>query len=469
VRRSLRAAPTRGGALGFAALVVMLVGLIVPSGAAARGLVTGLDDPIDFTAASSAVRSEWFGKAKSANAGIVRIDVSWRDVAGSRPANPVNPADPAYHFAAIDGGVRSAAAAGLPVLLNVEHAPSWAEGKNRPRSVPAGSWKPNATAFGHFGQAIATRYSGHFGGLPRVKYFQAWNEPNLTVHLAPQWKGKKPASPDMYRRMLNAFYAGVNAAQPTAVVLNGGTAPYGDSPGKTRMHPLTFLRNLLCLNGHLKPTRCPVKPHLDVLAHHPITDGSPTKHAFNRNDVPVADFHKVKKVLNAAERAHRIQPGGHHPLWATELWWNTKPPNKFGFPVSKQAKWIEQALYMLWKQGASTVINYELRDFPYDPKNAANTLQSGLFFHNGKAKPSYRTFRFPFVTHRKSKARVGVWGKAPDSGSLEIQRKTHKRWTTVKRLQVKRGQVFQARVRQRGSATFRARVGGSTSAPWHQD
>jgi len=431
--------------------------------------VTGLDDPLDFTSPRAAVRSEWFGRAQAANAGIVRIDISWRDVVGSKPANPANPADPSYHLGAIDGAVQSASANGLAVLLGVEHAPDWAEGNNRPRNAVPGTWKPSPVQFGLFAQALAKRYSGHFGGLPRVRYFQAWNEPNLSIHLAPQWGGKKPVSPDLYRRMLNAFYAGVKAEQPDALVVNGGTSPYGDRPGLARMHPLTFLRKLFCLNGKLRPTSCPEKPHVDIIDHHPITDGSPTKHALNPNDVPVADFHKIAALRTAAVRTGHIVPkGGSHPLWATELWWNTKPPNKYGFPLGKQSKWIEQAFYLLWKQGASTVVNYELRDFPYKPSEAADTLQSGLFFNNGKKKPSYRTFRFPFVTHRTGARTIRAWGKAPESGKLKIQRKSRGRWRTVKKVQVTRGEVFTPKIRQRGKAKLRAKVGGSKSAPWHQ-
>jgi hypothetical protein len=232
------------------------------------------------------------------------------------------------------------------------------------------------------------------------------------------------------------------------------------------MMPVAFWRKVFCLNGHLLATRCPEKPHLDILAHHPITDGSPAKPALNRDNAGVADFHKIRKVLRAAEHTHHVRPGGHHALWATELWWNTRPPNKFGFPVKTQAKWIEQAFYLLWKQGASAVINLEIRDSKLtDP---ANSLQSGVFFHNDTPKPSARTFRFPFVTHRKSASRVAVWGKAPASGKLQVQRKVHKGWKTVKRLKARRGHIFQAKVRQHGGATFRGKVGKSTSMPWHQ-
>src|SRR5215216_6830356 len=117
----MRAVFARGGACSLVALcAVLTISSVAPTSASARGLVTGLDDPLDFTSPRAAVRSEWFGRAQAANAGIVRIDISWRDVVGSKPANPANPADPSYHLGAIDGAVQSASANGLAVLLGVE-------------------------------------------------------------------------------------------------------------------------------------------------------------------------------------------------------------------------------------------------------------------------------------------------------------------------------------------------------------
>jgi hypothetical protein len=467
VRRSVRAAFKRGGGLCFVTLGVVLATVtFAQAGAGSRGLTTGFDDSL-FTAPGAATRNTWLGRAKAAGAGIIRLNVTWSSVVGPRPpVNPTSPADPDYDFSSIDRGVQSARANGLDVVLTVERAPGWAEGKHRPKSAGAGTWKPNPHAFGQFGQALARRYSGNFGGLPRVRYFQAWNEPNLAEHLTPQWDGKKPASPGIFRRLLNAFYKRVNKAQPKATVMNGGTSPYGDSPGHSRMHPLTFLRKLFCLKGNLKATKCPAKPHLDVLAHHPITDGSPHKHAINKNDVPVADFHKVRNVVRAAERTHHVVPGGHHPLWVTELWWNTKPPNRFGFSLRKQAKWIEQAFYLLWKQGATAVINLEIRDSALmDP---SNSLQSGVYFHNNNKKPSAKTFRFPFVTHRTGRRNVRAWGKAPEAGKLKVQGKSKHGWRTLRSIRVKRGELFNPEIRQRGAATFRGKVGHSTSMPWHQ-
>ena len=353
---------------------------------------------------------------------MVRIGAYWISLASQRPANPTNPADPAYDFSTLDATVKAAVAHHLGVILTVDHAPAWAEGNNRPNNVPAGAWKPNPTALGQFAQALAKRYSGHFQGLPRVSYFEAWNEPNLTGWLAPQWKGKRVVSPGLYRSMLNHFYAGVHRSQPGAKVIGGAMAPFGDDPGhplfpgQPRTRPLVFLRKLFCLNGKLKQAAgCKAKTNLDVLSDHPVNIvNSPNRHARNRDDVEIADFSKLRLVLRAAERAGTVRPAGHRPLWATEMWWLTNPPNPIGISPDTQARWLQQGFYLLWKQGASAAINFEIRDPAFNPNQSAQgQATTGVFFHSGKRKPAYRSFQFPFVGHRESKQRVGIWGKAP--------------------------------------------------------
>ena len=117
---------------------------------------------------------------------MVRQHVFWSSVAATKPTDPRNPADSAYNWGTLDGTVTAALDRGLRVLLTITAAPDWAEGDYRPGSVNPGSWKPSPAAFGDFAHAVAERYSGDFLGLPRVKDYQDWNEPNLSGHLAPQ-------------------------------------------------------------------------------------------------------------------------------------------------------------------------------------------------------------------------------------------------------------------------------------------
>jgi hypothetical protein len=125
-------------------------------------------------------------------------------------------------------------------------------------------------------------------------------------------------------------------------------------------------------------------------------------------------------------------------------------------------------MYLLWRQGASVVVNLQVRDAAFNPSFPLATSQTGVFFYDGTKKPSFRTFRFPFVTHRVSGKAVGAWGKAPRGGRLEIQRRRKGRWHTLTGFHVRRGQVFTRNLKLRRSARVRARVGGLTSRSWHQ-
>jgi len=368
----------------------------------------------------------------------------------------------------LDAGVQNATARGLNVLLTVDSAPIWAEGENRPAGAAPGTWKPNPEELRAFGQALASRYSGRFQGLPRVRYFQAWNEPNLYVYLTPQSSGGVPESPAIYRQMLNAFYAGIKSVSSSDQVVTAGTAPYGDPPGGARLPPAVFWRNLLCLEGQrLRPTPCSDPAHFDIAAHNPINAGAPTRPAATRDDISTSDLGKLKRILSKARQTGRSLPAGRKPLWATEFWWDSNPPDPQGVPESRQAHWLEQALYLLWKQGVQEAIWFQIRDAPPDP-DYASTYQTGLFQLDGTPKLAFQAYRFPFVAERLSRRKIRVWGMAPSAGRVRIQRRVHGHWKTARRLRTGRDRVFSGRLNLRGHARLRAAAAGETSLVWRQ-
>src|SRR5436190_1082364 len=90
------------------------------------------------------------------------------------------------------GAAQSAASPSrLDTIFNFENAPPWAE-RTRGSGWDDGTNSPDPGEFGQFAKAIALRYSGHFHGIPRVRYYQAWNEPNHYRHLNPQFEATKP-------------------------------------------------------------------------------------------------------------------------------------------------------------------------------------------------------------------------------------------------------------------------------------
>jgi hypothetical protein len=462
----------RGAPLRVAAALLVLLGGVAlaatPRAEAARGLTTGLYAP-EYFSSDSSIRDRWFDATAEANVGIVRFLVRWRDVAGSSaPADPTDPSSTGYDFSDVDRAVREARQRGFEVLFTIYDAPHWAEGPGRPSGARPGSWKPDAAAFGDFATALAQRYSGAFpdpagpGVLPRVRYYEVWNEPNLIGFLAPQWEGGEPESPSIYRRLLNALAGAVKGVHGDNLVVGPGTSPFGQPRGQRQMRPLYFLRELLCLDGRgkPKPKPCPERPQLDVVSHHPIAvNQGPRYTAEHPDDVSAGDFEKVTRTARDAEKLGTL-PGGRHPLWVTEYWWLTKPPSPSGVTAKKQAQWIEESLYVFWKDGASVAIDYLLRDDP--------TYATGLFTSGGRKKPAYRAFSFPFVTDRRSRKRIIAWGKAPEGGKLRIELRKGGGWKPAKRLSVADGGVFKTGIRLRGPGRLRATIGDQRSLVWRQ-
>jgi hypothetical protein len=480
--------------LGLVALgsVLMLFGVVRavadssqqhPSVTRGHGLTVGFTGAPELTNGSAAgTLAQWGQRAAAVGTQIVRITAYWSSIAPRQPPNKsdaVNPDWSGYDWAAVDQQVEQLTADGFRVMITVNLAPRWAESAHPAYNAPAGTWEPSATDYGEFATAITTRYDGYtvpLGAdvtnafLPQVRLWQPWNEPNGNWEISPQWyrtsKGTYlPASPAIYRRLLNAFYTAAKAVSPNNYVIAAGTAPFGDPPGYYRMSPVTFDQYLFCLNSRDKKVGCSNPPHFDAIDHHPYGIGGPETHALNAADATVPDIYKLVRVLNVAERDHTALPAGKKPVWVTEIAWNTSPGD---VPIATQARWLEQAFYVLWHQGVSTVLWYRLADEPLTPDQAISTY-SGVYYINGGAKPSATAFRFPFLTNRSNKTTVVAWGRAPQAGQLKIEQQAKHGWTVLTQFTVTKLEVFQLPLRLKGKATLRAVLGTNTSLTWSQD
>jgi hypothetical protein len=461
------------------AVIVAATTLALPGAAAA--LTLGLDAVGPLGSPDSGVSGPWAQRASADHAQLVRVGVQWSAVAPARlPRHGFNQRDPAsrhYSWAATDAVVRQLAARRFRLMIVITGAPRWAEGAHRRHGAPPGTWKPNAPDFGRFARAAATRYSGHFADplrpghlLPRVGYWEAWNEPNLSTFLTPQWTKKNrrfvPTSPAIYRGLLDSLYAAVKRVSPRNIVVGGATAPFGDlSPSQrnnARIQPVPFVRAMLCLEGkQLRRGHCGHAARMDILDHHPYDIGGPFQHAVNAGDVSVPDMGKLARLLRAAVRDRTLLPRRAKRLWATELGWASRPPDRQGVPLQKQARWLEQALYILWRQRVSTVCWLQIAD-----DSGPSALTAGLYFARGKAKPAALAFRFPFVVVAHKHKPVRVWGRSPVAGAVRVQRRFGRRWVTVRRLKVHRYGIFSATIRLNGHPTLRAQIGGRPSLSW---
>ena len=101
-----------------------------------------------------------------------------------------------------------------------------------------GGVRPDPREYGLFASAVAKRYGGHYAGLPRVRYWQAWNEPSLFSFLVPQYNtpfsspvttASRPVSPQIYAPLVNAFAASVHRVHRDNLVIAGGLPPFARS------------------------------------------------------------------------------------------------------------------------------------------------------------------------------------------------------------------------------------------------
>jgi hypothetical protein len=190
--------------------------------------------------------------------------------------------------------------------------------------------------------------------------------------------------------------------------------------------------------------------NFDAFSHHPYGIRGPLSHALNPDDAAVPDLGKIRGVVRAAERNGTIS-GERKPLWVTEMSWDSRPADPQGVPEATHARWLEEALWILWKQGVSTVTWFLVRDQPKGPGYEFGN-QSGVYLFDGAPKQAATAFSFPFVVERR-KGADQIWGMAPSRVRTTVQRRVGTTWRTV------------AVVTPRGDRTFVA--GTSASRGWH--
>jgi hypothetical protein len=419
-----------------------------------------------------------FQRVRDAGAGFARLYVNWANIVplgATKPADfdAEDPMDPGYDWAALDGVVQAATAQGVSPILMFYDAPEWAE---RGNEGPTGTRKPAPAEVGNLGKAVASRYSGAIFGLPRVRYFQLWNEPNLYRYLMPQYETPftqnvppdatdRVRSPEVYRKMINAFARGVHGVERDNIVIAGGLAPFGRPFGfRHAVPPLQFMRELFCMTADNKPKPDCKPVHFDIWAHHPYTEGGPNHSALDPNNVSLGDLPEMHKLLNAALRADRVTSRSRVKFWVTEFSWETDPPDSAGVPMKLHSRWLAEAFYRMWSNGVSLVTWFKLVD-ELEASRDEFKFQSGLYFAcaNGpscdRPKRSFTAFRFPFVAF-KADRKVRVWGRTPDGvpGKVLVEQRKNGRWRRLDQLRTNRHGIFRKRLRRRGGGEVRARL-----------
>jgi len=365
------------------AVVCLLCGLAAPSAQPSRNLLVGI-----FDEQSSLGNPDWaFPQYSLLGVEALRVNLYWGGPSGvaraSRPANAVNPADPAYDWTVYDAFVKRAAERQIKVVFSILWTPRW-----------AGPRKNGAPRRGidlrNFAFAAAKRYSGSFRPatdgppLPAVRHWLAWNEPNNPVFLKPQFvrtgrKRFKLWSPRLYTQICNAVFSGVHLTGLAGEkVACGVTGPRGNNTGtqpRASVSPLIFLRGMKRAGARF-----------DVYAHHPYYN-HPRESPRTRPPGPRAvTLANINELIRELTRLY-----GRKRLWLTEYGYQTKPPDRnFGVSWAKQARWLTQA-YAIARRHPR--IDMMLWFLVKDEARIGNGWQSGLYSVSGRRKPAWQAFR----------------------------------------------------------------------------
>jgi hypothetical protein len=353
-------------------LIVVAAALTASAVADDRTLMGFQDDPSFRWHVDSAAT---LTLAAQANASVIRTAAYWSETAPTRPVDARNPFDSAYQFSDLDQIVRNAEFRDMTVLLTILGTPGWANGNKGQNYAPT-----RMADLQDFAQALATRYSGRYPGLPFVGYYSVWNEPNLSQFLAPTFVNGKPASPGIYAQMARAAYAGIKAGNPRAQVAIGETSPRGrdkpsPSPGKLEdtLSPGLFAQ----LVARARPA-----VRFDAWAQHPYSDlGLGPLQKVRFPNVNLSQLPTFERKLDLW--FHRKGT----PVWITEYGFQTRPGQPKGISLTQQRAYVQQTLALVAKDPrVKMFIWFIFRD---DPTSA---WHSGLLNNDDTTKPALAAF-----------------------------------------------------------------------------
>jgi hypothetical protein len=356
-------------------LLACVIAALVPSTALAGArMYVGFQDDPRFRWVEDRIAT--LDKAKEANATVIRTTVYWHQIAPTRPAQAVNAFDPAYQFDDLDELVRNSQMRGMEVLLTIWGTPGWANGNKGRNRAPT-----NLTDLRAFATALSNRYSGRYRGLPYVRFYSVWNEPNLELFLAPQFNSKgKSVSPALYARLYRAAYAGIKSGNRQAKVAIGETSARGrDKPTKNPRqqdaHSPGKFAELLAKADRTLP--------FDAWAHHPYPT-TPTmrpEQVVRWPNVSLTMLDRFGTALDTWFRRKNIA------IWVTEYGHETSGGGRRGVSYATQASYVTRAINVARKTPrVGMFIWFVLRD------HAGTPWQSGLLEENGAVKPSFARF-----------------------------------------------------------------------------
>jgi hypothetical protein len=353
--------------------------------------------------------SQWkLDKATQANVNWVRYDTfSWAKIEPTAP-NPGH----SYNWNTVNNaGLIEAAEANLTVIAVIKNTPSWAQKPPGHICGPIAS-----TAWSSFYNFVYQLVSIYSAPPYNIRYFEFGNEPDAdTAGLSADiqaifgcWadpNDKTYYGGEYYAEMLKRAYPAAKAANPQAIVMNGGLLldcdPRYPPPGKDCL-PAKFLEGILHNQG---------AAYFDMLAFHGYPYYGMPKPGYPGYSLgpQIVDENHESFVGSGGQLVGKVdflrsvmsKFGISKPIFMTEIGLicaqtgECDPPsNSF---LELQADFIVQAYLRSWGLNLRGAIWYTLED--------SGWRQTGLFT-GSTARPAYNAF--VFMTNELKDANIGA-------------------------------------------------------------
>ena len=324
------------------------------------------------------------------------IDFDWNHIQSDGPST--------FRWnAATDRAVLSARAHGLKIIAVAGYAPEWA----RRADCPPGElhcFPANASDYGRFLGAAAARYGARSSDARlqgSVTVWSLWNEPNHEPFSRPL------PDPDKYAAMVKSAYVAVKAADPTATVLTGGTAPAPDATDGSDYQPATWLRALYARGAG---------GYFDGVAHHPYSFPTDPLEAHDWNA-----YTQTQTIYNVMV----ANGDGAKKVWGTEMGAPTGTASR-AVSEATQAQFVRD-YFAGWnttfRAFTGPLVMFRLRDSSNDVSNLSDNF--GLMHRDRSLKPAYSAFQSVMsapvtsgsVSWSAWSARGGNLGSAPTAAT----------------------------------------------------
>ncbi|MDP2711198.1 MAG: cellulase family glycosylhydrolase [Solirubrobacteraceae bacterium] len=449
-------------------------------------IATVVQDDAELLHRSPARIAATFDDMRDIGVDWVRVTAGWSVIAPEplairRPAFDArdHEAYPPDAWSKLDRVYELAHARGMRTAIDIAFwAPRWAVARPA-RHADRERDTISVADYAAFATAVARRY-------PRAAAFTVWNEPNHNAFFLPQWErtsdGWQPAAPHLYRAMVQAAVPAIKAAAPDALVLIGATSSVGSARATSpdeRMAPLTFLRELACVDERLRPLDRPQCRAFESLpgdgwSHHPYSlELAPWQPDPRPDNVRMADLDRLTSLLRRLHESKRTVRS--LPLYLTEWGYQTNPPDPTQTTsLTQHARWMPEAERIARRQSSlRSVSQFLIRDLPERPGRSPRVrwgdYQSGLRLLDGSPKPAHASFSLALVAHRAGAGRVRFWGLVrPGTGSRPARisvREPGGGWRAIARLRTREDGTFERAVTVDPARTFRLESGGRHGAP----